>query len=133
MYILLAGYPSGDPCTINNWVCGPDEISCQTIPIEDCCKSKADCQDGIFCNGEEFCFKNICRSGTPPLCFEDDPDRDGFCDRNVDQCAFIINTDDDVNEITWIEILERVRDVTLDTLAVILDIIILSFSELLRF
>jgi len=82
-----------DPCTINSWVCTNDEIRCEVVEIESCCRNDQECQDGIFCNGIEVCFKNKCRVGSVPECFGGD----GFCDKNIDQCALPADNEDDFN------------------------------------
>jgi hypothetical protein len=40
------------------------------------CSSNTDCDDGLYCNGEETCSDNACQPGTPPGCSVDD---DLFC------------------------------------------------------
>lgn len=39
------------------------------------CSSNSECDDGVFCNGEETCVGGTCQDGTPPNC----PDDGLFC------------------------------------------------------
>jgi hypothetical protein len=44
------------------------------------CATAADCDDGIFCNGEELCNMGACAEGTPPC-------GDDMCLEETDMCA----------------------------------------------
>ena len=72
------------------------------------CSSDAECDDGVYCNGEETCVGESCQEGTPRSCLDDglfcngdevcneatpgcgstgDPCGTGFtCNENTDQC-----------------------------------------------
>ncbi len=74
----------------------------------ECCYSDIDCDDGIFCNGQETCLNLNCQAGTPCpdeyfICSEtndtctecvDDNDCDGFID-SLDNC-FITSSGTDL-------------------------------------
>jgi Carboxypeptidase regulatory-like domain len=52
------------------------------------CIEGADCDDGIFCNGEEICDEGVCAPGTEPDC-DDDLWCTGVetCDVDADECV----------------------------------------------
>ncbi len=63
------------PCTYYIDECtnvGCDEVNdvCTETPIQDCCLIDADCDDGLYCNGQEKCNLNTytCQLGTPIDC-----------------------------------------------------------------
>lgn len=78
------GLPPCDPSACE--VCDEDARTCEVIPT---CASDADCDDGLFCNGEETCCTLDdacadgcgCLPGLPPC----DP-RDEICDEETDVC-----------------------------------------------
>ena len=48
--------------------------------------ASASCNNGLFCNGEEYCFQGSCRDGTEP-CTDDDLFCNGEeCNEDLDQC-----------------------------------------------
>jgi hypothetical protein len=54
------------------------------------CVDDEDCDDGLYCNGDEFCNpSNVCANGTPPDCSNDGLWCNGteFCDDVNDQCG----------------------------------------------
>ena len=66
------------------------------------CTSDEDCDDGLFCNGEESCVKGQCRSGYDP-CPDDGLFCNGFeeCDEKNDICRQVPSPcvkDDPCNE-----------------------------------
>jgi hypothetical protein len=43
------------------------EVSFVTKPVQGCpCSSDTDCQDGLFCDGQEICQNSACQEGTSP-------------------------------------------------------------------
>jgi hypothetical protein len=74
------------------------------------CTIDADCDDGLFCNGDETCNAGTCEAGTPPACdnglFCDGAE---MCDEDADSCVAgtppneddgVACTDDSCNETT---------------------------------
>jgi len=53
------------------------------------CTDDADCDDGLFCNGEEACMSGVCAAGSPP-CTDDTP----VCDETNDRCVECLNNSD---------------------------------------
>ncbi len=51
------------------------------------CSITEECDDGLFCNGEETCEAGSCIAGTPPTCDDDDPSTDDRCDPSYDACS----------------------------------------------
>jgi len=46
-----------------------------------CCVTDEDCDNGLYCDGQESCLGNICVSGTKPC--------SGYeCDEEEDECVF---------------------------------------------
>ena len=55
------------------------------------CDDDSDCDDGLFCTGNERCIDGQCQEGTPPCPpFEDCE----LCDEDFDECALPCTTDD---------------------------------------
>jgi hypothetical protein len=73
---------SGDPCT-PDLVCDEDNDICTG------CLADADCDDELFCNGEEKCVDNVCRPGEPVICNDDGLFCSGeeVCDETKDACV----------------------------------------------
>ena len=68
-------------------VCDPDTGACVS------CIAKSDCDDGVFCNGEETCGSDHnCHGGTAPDCNDGVNCTDDSCDEVNDQC---VNTPND--------------------------------------
>ena len=63
---------------------GVRAFSFETLDIEfaggNGCTTNADCDDGVFCNGEETCLSGECVDGTDPC------EADETCDENADVC-----------------------------------------------
>ncbi len=56
------------------------------------CLVDSDCQDGLFCNGEEYCDENhLCRNGTPPCT------AGTWCEESADVCVQYGDGDFDVD------------------------------------
>lgn len=49
------------------------------------CLSSSECDDGVFCNGEEYCANGFCRPGAPPDCADS-------IDCTTDRCAEVDRT-----------------------------------------
>jgi len=73
----------GEFCDINTGDC---------LQIQIQCTEDADCDDGIFCNGTEFCSEGFCVavSACPPH-IDGCVTRGGFCDEINDQCLDVAN------------------------------------------
>jgi hypothetical protein len=52
------------------------------MPVPECLVD-VDCDDGLFCNGAEFCSAGSCGAGTAPVCAGPTP----FCDDGLDGCV----------------------------------------------
>ena len=56
--------------------------------------SLGDCDDGLFCNGEERCVNGVCEAGTPPCeANEDCNGETDSCDSPPQPCAGDLNND----------------------------------------
>ena len=62
------------------------------VPTVDCVED-ADCDDGVFCNGDETCVDGACVAGDPPC----DPDMQR-CDEDDDICIDLCETDEDCDD-----------------------------------
>jgi hypothetical protein len=64
---------------------------------ENLCYSDADCNDGLFCTGVEFCnlADNTCRVGSPPNCSDGNPCTTDSCDAGSQVCVHIPAADAD--------------------------------------
>eukprot|EP00899_Mesostigma_viride_P021639 jgi/Mesvir1/29477/Mv25115-RA.1 len=52
------------------------------------CRSNADCDDGLYCNGPETCDSNgNCQPGIPPSCDDNVACTDDTCAEDTDSCA----------------------------------------------
>jgi hypothetical protein len=62
--------------------CDPASGFCSNTP------SDANCDDGLFCNGGEWCHASLdCRAGTTPTCSDGDSCTDDSCDTISDACV----------------------------------------------
>jgi hypothetical protein len=50
---------------------------CPTQPV--CCSTDAECDDGLFCNGDEICLGGTCAAGTVPACEDGNPCTSDSC------------------------------------------------------
>ncbi len=50
------------------------------------CEQDWECDDGIWCNGDEYCSNNLCRSSSRDCSFVADSCNDPGCDEWTDQC-----------------------------------------------
>jgi hypothetical protein len=72
------------PC-YESETCDDDNDMCVPIaPAPGACSADSDCDDGIFCNGQEICSSGVCEDGVPP-CSEDQQ-----CSEELGQCRDII-------------------------------------------
>ncbi|PIQ87402.1 MAG: hypothetical protein COV74_00845, partial [Candidatus Omnitrophica bacterium CG11_big_fil_rev_8_21_14_0_20_45_26] len=62
-------------------ICNPDTGQCSQTVDPNCksCQKNGDCDDGIFCNGQETCSGGICHGSS-------DPCAGGACDENSKRC-----------------------------------------------
>jgi hypothetical protein len=51
------------------------------------CEQDQDCDDGLWCNGDEYCSNSFCRSSTRDCSIVADSCNDAGCDEDADQCA----------------------------------------------
>ena len=86
--------PGSKPCDDDN-ICTLDscneDLGCINTPIENCCFSDEDCNNDIFCDGEEICLENVCIKGSPPSCDDNDECTDDSCDVDSDSCVSVDN------------------------------------------
>ena len=75
---------SCDPTANNN------TGACVNAPIQGCCTSDADCDDGDACNGVETCdvANQTCQAGTPVVCNDGDVCTTDTCDHATGLCSF---------------------------------------------
>jgi len=71
----------GVSCT--NDVCNENKDSCDYMPNDN------HCDDGIFCNGVEYCDVNLdCQNGTSPICDDGIDCTFDYCDYVLNKCVF---------------------------------------------
>lgn len=70
--------------------------------LERPCRVNADCDDGLYCNGQEVCFRGVCAATSVPRCNDGNPCTDDICDPDLDACQSVPNnnTCDDGNPCT---------------------------------
>ena len=81
IYAIGGVLPNGPPGSMNEvFTCGAKPPYCQ---------SNADCNDGVFCNGEEVCdvATGQCGPGVPPSCDDQNPCTADRCDLTRDACV----------------------------------------------
>jgi len=81
----------GVTCTVDS--CDVPTDICVHTPVTCSCFLDSDCDDGLFCNGEETCSGGSCVSGTAPDC------NDGV-DCTVDSCNVLTNACDHIPDNT---------------------------------
>jgi hypothetical protein len=54
--------------------------------VSGCCHQAADCDDGVYCNGEEVCSDHACAAGAVPDCTDAYACTTDGCDAGRDQC-----------------------------------------------
>ncbi|MHC4610147.1 MAG: hypothetical protein ACYS7M_07345, partial [Planctomycetota bacterium] len=77
-----------EPCTDDT--CDESGDTCTNTPIPGCCVSDRECDDGVYCNGTEFCEGPPvmqCQSGAPPDCNDSDPCTTDVCDDEQEACV----------------------------------------------
>jgi len=57
------------------------------------CEQDQDCDDGLWCNGDEYCSNNFCRSSTRDCSMVADSCNDAGCDEEIDECAKVPKAD----------------------------------------
>ena len=55
------------------------------------CSSNSDCDDDLYCNGQETCVSGSCQSGTPVDCSENDLSVIETCDNSPDDNSFTLD------------------------------------------
>ncbi len=50
------------------------------------CLENSDCDDGLFCNGVEYCVNNVCIAGNPPNCNDNVSCTLDSCNETTDSC-----------------------------------------------
>ncbi|HOX47406.1 MAG TPA: clostripain-related cysteine peptidase [Myxococcota bacterium] len=64
-------------------VCDEDARACDRVDLAD----GAACEDGLFCDGAEYCLAGVCQAGAPVDCSAiDGPCSLGVCDEERDRC-----------------------------------------------
>jgi hypothetical protein len=56
-----------------------EQVDCGGVCPPCSCISDPDCDDGLFCNGAEYCLGSTCRPGLDPCPY-------GLCNESLDQC-----------------------------------------------
>ena len=77
-----------EPCTDD--ACDEGGDTCTNTPIPGCCVSDEECDDGVHCNGAEFCNGPPvmqCQPGIPPDCDDGDPCTTDVCDDGQEGCV----------------------------------------------
>ena len=64
-------------------------IAYSIILLYGCCSSDSDCDDGVYCNGAEYCSAGICRSGAAPTCDDGVECTVDDCDPVADMCVSV--------------------------------------------
>ena len=87
---------SSNPCTPGITVCNEETDKCD--PLQEGCKSDAECNDGIFCNGVETCnayakstgttppVTGVCQAGIPVDCNDGVDCTIDSCNEAMDKC-----------------------------------------------
>ncbi|MFP3908977.1 MAG: hypothetical protein ACLFVX_03875, partial [Archaeoglobaceae archaeon] len=57
----------------------------------ECCQENADCDNGLYCDGQEVCSNNECNNGTQVDCSEYDISAIDTCDNNPDNNPFTLD------------------------------------------
>jgi len=57
------------------------------IPYDGRCTTDAQCDDGLYCNGEESCIENYCAYGAQVLCDDGKAYTHDFCSESERQCV----------------------------------------------
>lgn len=91
------GFPTAETCLVDadcvdTDVCTQDTCVagvCSHTAIPNCCHTDDDCDDGLYCNGEETCGgDHFCDAGTPIDCGTD------VCDEATDRCVECLSNAD---------------------------------------
>ncbi len=53
------------------------------------CTKNSECNDSLFCNGQEVCADGFCRQGTPPACSDGIRCTIDACDETLDECVSV--------------------------------------------
>jgi len=71
-----------------NQNCQPGETCSPTLGCIALCIDSSECQNGIFCDGEEKCSPEFgCLPGDPRDCNDNDPCTEDSCDTTLDACV----------------------------------------------
>lgn len=69
-----------------------EEATYTPLPVAPFCDGNADCDDGDPCNGAETCANDgTCVLGDPPICDDNNPCTDDFCDTAGVGCFYLTN------------------------------------------
>ena len=79
------GFDSGDGLYNNYTGFLVDDV--QIRALVDDCQSDSECDDGLFCNGEELCVGHSCQAGTPVVCDDGVSCTVDTCDELTRVCA----------------------------------------------
>ena len=71
-----------DPCTQGTCLNG----ECEFSAVAGCCHADTECDDGLFCNGEESCLQHVCTAGDLPNCDDGLACTDDQCDSDRNTC-----------------------------------------------
>jgi len=76
----------GDICTED--ICHEGDQTCTHIPIPGCCETNSDCDNGLFCDGEEICSNHVCMKASEGPCEDDDVCTLDSCNEEQDICVY---------------------------------------------
>jgi hypothetical protein len=72
------------PCNPTTQTCNESQDACAPLPAG--CTTNADCNDGLFCNGNETCSSGTCSAGAPPDCNDGVACTADACNESADAC-----------------------------------------------
>jgi len=83
MYIMILGFDRGTASTFQREL---DEVEIWTCPPRVPCTTDEQCDDELYCNGEESCVDGMCEEGIPIDCNDDTDCTIDTCDEEEDEC-----------------------------------------------
>ncbi|MFH1404579.1 MAG: putative metal-binding motif-containing protein [Patescibacteria group bacterium] len=81
-------YPGGLDCNDRDPTLWADCDVVEEDPEDIECDSDPDCQNGLFCDGEEFCLAGACYNGAPVMCDDSTDCTQDRCDEARDYCIY---------------------------------------------
>ena len=65
------------------------------LDVAETCHASSDCDDGLFCNGQEVCSTGLCIEGQAPCTAVNDCGESETCDDGNDVCVLPTSSDED--------------------------------------